>query len=664
MKRFRFCIISLTGVLLTLVGCKKDETEPTDSASIPKISVSEPKVYTSEAATYTLYYEIENPREGVELELTSEEKWISDLGADRRRISFTLSQNDDLKTRRGNIKLSYEGAESVTVEIAQAGIDQSVIIVNDPETVTYMGSSVTVDYSIENPQEGVKLQATSKVPWITGVVVKDKSLTFNVSKNTDKSERSGKIELTYGNAEPTNVAVRQQAFENAVIKTSSSSLTVDAWGGNGKITYSITNPRPGAKLTARSETSWIKDFVVGDGEVTILASFNTASTSRSGSIVLEYEEAEPVTVTVTQNALGSTVTSLGVEESANCYIVTKPGVYKIPAVKGNDKSQKVAAASVEVLWETRSDTDVKVGDIVNHTGYDNGNIYFNVNRKTSSSETVPEGNALIAAKDASGNILWSWHIWVTSVMPTDHQYKNGAGTMMVCDLGAAHVESGAYRWSSGLYYQYGRKDPFWGDQSCTLYYKVVESDATTGTESYAAAHPTTLIYNRSATHWLHSGKGGLWTRTKSISDPCPPGYVVPDGGQYGVWATAGGTSGASGECSSWVLFNGSGADLEFRSAGECWYRPNGYINYLGSFLPKFGVPDYPYYTTSTESHYWSGTWYSDSDGRNHVYLYRIVIREKKNTVTSTSTGIKYNANPNSSTDNLCEGYFVRCMKKQ
>ena len=214
---------------------------------------------------------------------------------------------------------------------------------------------------------------------------------------------------------------------------------------------------------------------------------------------------------MTQNALGSTVTSLGVEESANCYIVTKPGVYKMPAVKGNDKSQKVAAASVEVLWETRSDADVKVGDIVNHTGYDNGNIYFNVNSKTSSS-TVPEGNALIAAKDASGNILWSWHIWVTSVMPTDHQYKNGAGTMMVCDLGAAHVESGAYPWSSGLYYQYGRKDPFWGDRSCTLYsWEYVKSDATTGTESYAAAHPTTFIASTSpATHWLHSGDARLW----------------------------------------------------------------------------------------------------------------------------------------------------------
>lgn len=643
--------MALSGVLLTLVGCKKDETEPTDSASIPKISVSEPRVYTSEAATYTLYYEIENPREGVELELTSEDKWISDLGADRRKISFTLSQNDDLKTRRGNIKLSYEGAESVTVEIAQSGIDQSVIVVKDPETVTYMGSSVTVDYSIENPQEGVKLQATSKASWITGVEVKDKSITFNVSKNKDKSVRSGKIELTYGNAEPTNVTVRQQAFENAVIKTSSSSLTVDAWGGNGKITYSITNPRPGAKLTARSETSWLKNIVVGDGEVTILAWVNSNSSSRSGSIVLEYEDADPVTVTVTQKALGSTVTSLGVEESANCYIVTKPGVYKIPAVKGNDKSQKVAAASVEVLWETRSDANVKVGDIVNHTGYDNGNICFNVNRKTSSS-TVPEGNALIAAKDASGNILWSWHIWVTSVMPTDHQYKNNAGTMMVCDLGAACVESGAYPWSSGLYYQYGRKDPFWGDRSCTfIKWETVKKNSMTGTESYAAAHPTTFItaISYSNGHWLNNGDTRLWWRSKSISDPCPPGYVIPDGGQYGVWVMASGNPNGVREkdCSSYLVFNGSGADLEFRSTGECYYRPKGYIDGISGDLRAKELPFYSYY--------WSGT--STPDGL--VYIYGIEIYNS----SSTGISIRYDASPNSSTKMLSNGYFVRCMKK-
>ena len=186
-------------------------------------------------------------------------------------------------------------------------------------------------------------------------------------------------------------------------------------------------------------------------------------------------------------------------------------------------------------------------------------------------------------------------------------------------------------------------------------------NATTGTESYAAAHPTTFIYY--STHWLHSGEARLWRRTKSISDPCPPGYVIPDGGQYGVWAVASGrTSEVSGECSSWVVFNGSGADLEFRSAGECWYRPNGYISCLGNFMPNFYINDYPNYTTSTTSHYWSGTWYSKSDGSKYVYCYRVVTRENKK--YGSSTGFTYSADPNISTSSLCKGYFVRCMKKQ
>lgn len=30
------------------------------------------------------------------------------------------------------------------------------------------------------------------------------------------------------------------------------------------------------------------------------------------------------------------------------------------------------------------------------------------------------GNGLIAAYDAAGNILWSWHVWVTDYSPSPH----------------------------------------------------------------------------------------------------------------------------------------------------------------------------------------------------------------------------------------------------
>ena len=124
MKKLLLYFTILTGAICALSGCKKEEK--TSEQQPPVITVREPKVYPSEAATHTLYYEVENPREGVELELTSTESWISELGADKRKISFTLLMNTTITTRKGNITFSYEGAESVTVEIAQSGADQSV----------------------------------------------------------------------------------------------------------------------------------------------------------------------------------------------------------------------------------------------------------------------------------------------------------------------------------------------------------------------------------------------------------------------------------------------------------------------------------------------------------------------------------------------------------
>ena len=120
--------------------------------------------------------------------------------------------------------------------------------------------------------------------------------------------------------------------------------------------------------------------------------------------------------------------------------------------------------------------------------------------------------------------------------------------------------------------------------------------------------------------------------------------MIPDGGLYGVWAVASGTTSKVSdiESSSLVIFNGSGADLEFRSAGECWYRPNGYINEQGTL---------GYIKANIWSSYWSGT----SSGTN-VYTYFIAIFDSGDL-------IKYTADPNKSTDKLSRGYFVRCMKK-
>ena len=88
------------------------------------------------------------------------------------------------------------------------------------------------------------------------------------------------------------------------------------------------------------------------------------------------------------------------------------------------------------------------------------------------------GNAVVAITDASDNILWSYHIWVPEIDPTDGlltyaipSSSIGSGStyeVMPIALGAmnkatvavdgtATTESNAK--SFGLYYQWGRKDP-------------------------------------------------------------------------------------------------------------------------------------------------------------------------------------------------------------
>ena len=132
-----------------------------------------------------------------------------------------------------------------------------------------------------------------------------------------------------------------------------------------------------------------------------------------------------------------------VENTANCYVADAPGVYSLPLVYGNaicggapnpsaytstTTGSAILAAFVnhrgepittpyialnagctpskaELIWQ---DAPALLSAIKYHNATDGGYISFHVSDKT-----IRQGNALVAIKDAQGNILWSWHIWVT-----------------------------------------------------------------------------------------------------------------------------------------------------------------------------------------------------------------------------------------------------------
>ena len=206
--------------------------------------------------------------------------------------------------------------------------------------------------------------------------------------------------------------------------------------------------------------------------------------------------------------------------NANSYIVPKSGLYTFDAdVIGNGEFGIVEGAnfhtsnttispnSVEVLWEDRD-------GVVTGVTLKDKKVHF--------MSTGLEGNALIAVKNASGKIIWSWHIWVTD-QPADHVYVNDRGTFTMLDrnLGAVRADRGVgeqWRESLGLRYQWGRKDPFAENKYKKLSVQLSPEES--------IQYPTSYI--RDNNRWVSELNQKLWsTSQKTIYDPCPVGYRVP-----------------------------------------------------------------------------------------------------------------------------------------
>ena len=302
---------------------------------------------------------------------------------------------------------------------------------------------------------------------------------------------------------------------------------------------------------------WHKEFEsvlylqISDGNNDIVSDFITVQTyyddlSRMDKAIItdEFVELSPI--------------KEGEYRTANSYIISKSGLYSFKAYKGN--TQELAGSlttenhpmgkieSTEILWETFGTATKPIeGELIKSVGYHAESIYFRT------SNEFNEGNAVIAVKDANGKILWSWHIWLTD-KPNEQVYYNNAGTMMDRNLGAISATPGDVG-SLGLLYQWGRKDPFLGSSSVSskttakstnVWPSDVGSGVTTGTIMYSISNPTTYISrNDKNDDWYYTGNSftdnSRWStldKPKSIYDPCPAGWRIPDGGEDSIWAKA------------------------------------------------------------------------------------------------------------------------------
>lgn len=300
-------------------------------------------------------------------------------------------------------------------------------------------------------------------------------------------------------------------------------------------------------------------------------------------------------------------TDLSALSTANCYILNRSGSYCIAAVKGNDSEAWLTKAeSAEILWETFGTSTVpKVGDLIKSVSYKDGYIAFQT------ADTFKEGNAVVAAKDIEGNILWSWHIWMTD-QPQEHVYNNNAGTMMDRNLGAVSAVPGDVG-AIGLLYQWGRKDPFLNAESMdkqagsTISWPfAVPAYPWNGTIEYSVANPTTFIcvsYVKDNYDWYYTGSSKevdntRWTESgnpKSVYDPCPAGWRVPDGGPDGIWKRAGFDD---------AVFDDTDKGMSFSisSPSVTWYPASAGRDYNDGRLHSVGW-DGDYWSASTHGIY-------------------------------------------------------------
>lgn len=354
-------------------------------------------------------------------------------------------------------------------------------------------------YTVSTPLAGVELKITGKGN-AARIAIEDKNTNNIINGNATFNAKTAKFAIKNGSASKNSVA---KAYQTVALSETAASFMIEVPEGTLETgaTIVVYNPANGE---------------IGRAEI-------PAQTLAKGALT---------TINVAL-AASSSVADLSAVESANCYMITEPGTYKFKTVKGNTAENVGTSAKAEIIWETYGNMDeVAANSVIAEVSYASDYVTF----KTP--DTLKKGNALIAVKDASGVILWSWHIWVIAdqaIAATDLGFGDGS-QMMNYNLGAL-AEPGTPE-SFGLVYQWGRKDPFVAGGS--LGHSDVATVAGTAwtvtpeqakvSSDFANQNPTVfadVTGSDGMKDWLDPTDPTRWATTKGMHDPCPAGWRVP-----------------------------------------------------------------------------------------------------------------------------------------
>lgn len=336
--------------------------------------------------------------------------------------------------------------------------------------------------------------------------------------------------------------------------------------------------------------------------------------------------------------------------TANCYMVHSAGNYKLPLVYGNAikngatnanaytgvevnnvtltfprhdgqaitdpwiKNNGITVTQAELLWQDAE-------GLITAVGISGDYLTLTVAKHA----TTQEGNALVAAKDANGTIVWSWHIWVTNqTFATLTEVNTGSHIYSVTPVNLGWVGDATSATGYQTYYQWGRKDPFIGKGNVTY----VSDDNSTVTIADNIKKPTTF-YRVGATDkpsnaeyynlWdaqQTSNGGNIATATKkTVYDPSPAGFCVATGNLYYYIRYGSGVS------FTWDATN-KGRNMTLTSVNANVFFPASGYRARGSGLID-NVGSYGYYWSASACYGYSGRYlYFTTNNRDWHNSYR------------------------------------------
>lgn len=423
-------------------------------------------------------------------------------------MNFVVDKNEDYEKRQGEIIIS-DGNITEVVKVYQAG--GGILVLSQNEyNVPSDGGSVTVDlssnfeYDFELPNvDWIKLNDGTRG-------MSSHTVHFDVMPNDGYDNRSADIRFYDPKGNVSETVTVNQAQKDILLIHNSYKTTLSY----KKQTFELKT-LSNVSFDVQSNSEWITCHQTrGLNEASILLdiSENNTTDNRSGKVILKNDSLK-YSITISQYGLPFDLSSNG---TANSYIVPpKDAYFSIDAsVAGNDRSHRlIGGTKAFIVWEDYNCLPPEI--LIDNLEYDSksGTIIFRAKNI--------EGNVLIALCDNNENIIWSWHLWLTDYNPDVNFITFSNGTILMDRyLGAASDER------SGLYYQWGRKDPFVSNTR-----NFIEPDETTGSIKYSIMHPDIFISGNydDLVNWdwnyEHTAR---WSSKKSIYDPCPPGWKVMD----------------------------------------------------------------------------------------------------------------------------------------